>query len=282
MLITNSDKISKQLECYYENVKNWKNSENKDFDLSGYTWSPPVLGTLLTSFIVENDIDLKNIPNNQYLDTVFFSEGIDLYTVDFDFYSDKNYIPIVKIPTQSDENKRNEFLSLLINKISDICNLNHNYKVAFKYIISEFTDNLVEHSKSNYGYISFQKYSQKGYLDLCLCDTGIGFLNSYLDYNGNKDYSNIQNEIEAIEAVMKGDSTKHQVERGFGIRTSVKMIVDGLNGRIYIGSGSALSENGNKSISIQTLNWYHKGVYVVFRIPIDKLNQNFSIYKYVE
>lgn len=282
MLKTNSDKISKQLECYYKNVNNWHNSENKDFDLNGYNWSPPALSTLLTSFIVENNIAINNIPNNQYLNTIFFSKGIDLYDVDFDFYSNKNYVPVVKIPTESDEKKRNEFLSKLLNKITEICNLDNNYKSAFKYIISEFTDNLIEHSCSKYGYLSFQKYPAKGYVDLCLCDTGIGFLKSYLNYNGNKDYSHINSDIEALEAVMKGDSTKHQEERGFGIRTSVKMIVEGLCGQIIIGSESTLSVNGKNSISIQNMNWKHKGMFLVARIPINKFNENFNFYDFLE
>lgn len=282
MLKTNSDKISKQLECYYKNVKNWNNAKNKDFDLNGYLWSPPVLSTLLTSFIVENNIILRNVPNNEYLNTIYFSKGIDLYDIIFDFYSNKNYIPVVKIPTDNEEKKRNDFLSILLNKIAEICNLNNDYKTALKYIISEFTDNLIEHSNAKFGYLSFQKYPTKGYLDLCLCDTGIGFLNSYLNYEGVKDYTHINTEIEALEAVLNGYSTKNQEERGFGIRTSVKMIVEGLNGQIIIGSGSTLSENGKNSISISNLNWSHKGMFLVARIPIDKFNENFNFYNFLE
>lgn len=173
-------------------------------------------------------------------------------------------------------------LSVATQTIVTICNLPINYKTALNYLISEFCDNLIDHSKSENGYISFQYYKQNKYLDLCICDAGQGFLKSYLNYSGNKEFDHISSDIEAIEAVLEGNSTKQTKERGFGVRTSINLIVNGLGGNVVLGSGSAISSNIKKTITIEQLGWYHQGAFVVIRIPLQEIKKNFSLYDFVE
>jgi anti-sigma regulatory factor (Ser/Thr protein kinase) len=279
---TSSDKLSKQLECYYKNIQAFENSGEKEWYFEGFKWSPPLLSTLLTCYICENNIKVNDLSGSKYLDTIKFSNGINLYDIDLKLYTNKNYLPIVKIPIDNEDIKREELLSGLINKIVEICKLKLNYKTALNYLVSEFIDNLIQHSNSDKGYISFQNYPSKNYLDLCICDSGTGFLNSYKNYIGEKDFSNISNDIDAIEAVLKGYSTKQQKERGFGIRTSSKIIVNGLSGTIIIGSGSALSVNSFKNYSLDKLGWFNKGTYIIIRIPTSNFKNDFTIYDYLE
>lgn len=41
-------------------------------------------------------------------------------------------------------------------------------------LLSEISDNIVDHSRAEYGWISFQYYPQ-----MCIADAGIGLLQSY-------------------------------------------------------------------------------------------------------
>lgn len=109
-------------------------------------------------------------------------------------------------------------------------------RTPLTYLIDELTNNINDHSFAEYGSIFAQFYPSKKYLDVCICDLGIGILKSYLN---NGEYLN--SHAEAIKLAISGVSTKDRPEaRGFGISTSLEMLVNGLNGRFFLWSGDAL------------------------------------------
>lgn len=74
-----------------------------------------------------------------------------------------------------------------------------------------------------------------------------------------------------MEAALAGKSTKsNNIDRGFGISTSKKMLTEGLNGKYFMMSGNVLnihtSEINNVVELPETILW--QGVYVCLRIPV--------------
>jgi hypothetical protein len=139
-------------------------------------------------------------------------------------------------------------------------------KNALYYPIAELVTNIFEHSKDTVGFVFGQYYPSKEYLDICIVDTGRGLARAYKD-EMNLDFT----DGESIEEVLKGHSTKSQVERGYGIRTSKKVVCQGLGGQFVIVSGSAAlvsTETSEKLVSLPDFYW--QGVIVAYRIPTPK------------
>jgi len=150
------------------------------------------------------------------------------------------------------------------------------------YLIDEAVNNITDHSRTDRGYLFTQFYPKKEYLDLCIADTGISILGSY-EAVGRTD---ITSHEQAIQAALSGDSTKDDPNRGFGIRTSRRMLVKGLGGRYFLLSGNSFmfSYPGvNETIKVLPpvpgISW--PGTYLALRIPVQK-NVKFQINDYLE
>jgi len=165
---------------------------------------------------------------------------------------------------------RERVLSKINTLVNDNLNLDNNYEAAVSYLISEITDNIVEHSGIDRGWLLIQYYPTTEYLDICIIDTGKTLLGSYKDHN----VKDIDTHEKALNAAIQGISTK-DVERGTGIRTSKAISSLGLKGDFTIFSGSSIYFN-NRIINLE-VEW--PGTFVAIRIK--KGIENFSIYTYV-
>ena len=68
--------------------------------------------------------------------------------------------------------------------------------------------------------------------------------------------------------VLKGHSTKPSVERGYGVRTSKKVVCECLGGEFVLLSGSsALVASGKDQKIVDLPGFYWQGVVVAYRIP---------------
>ena len=86
---------------------------------------------------------------------------------------------------------------------------------------------------------------------------------------------------DSIGQVMIGNSTKSAKERGYGVKTSRKLICNGLNGSFLILSGNAVlivESKQEKFLELDKVEW--QGVILAYRIPLFK--QPFNIYPYLE
>lgn len=154
-------------------------------------------------------------------------------------YSSKTYIPIVNFSASRDSDAKEYVSSIVENMIIRQLNIKSNVANGLKYMVDEMLDNITEHSESERGYIFAQAYPTKGYLDICVADTGVTLLGSYQKLPDNE----IETDSEAIRAANRGLSSKNlpnAENRGFGIKTSKKMLVDGLGGQYLMISGSSL------------------------------------------
>jgi anti-sigma regulatory factor (Ser/Thr protein kinase) len=181
-----------------------------------------------------------------YLNTVSFPTGIlpDLDTrwaVNLERYRHKNYLPIISFSTNQDTdatNFRNEVLSKVNELVAQKLELQLSDVGYISYFISEFTDNIVEHSNASRGKIMLQYFPTKQYLEICILDDGITLQGAY-EACGRYDVSNNK---EAIKLAIDGHSAK-SAERGYGIPTSTNLIVKGIGGTLFIVSGDGMLAN---------------------------------------
>lgn len=154
-------------------------------------------------------------------------------------YTNKSYLPIIEFPTYY---SRIEDKGYIISTIETILGkqskLRDNIIHGIKYMLGEITDNITEHSQSPCGYILAQSYPNLGYIDVCIGDKGVTLLGSY-----NTVRNDITNDIDAMRAAQSGVSAKNlpQTEnRGYGISTTKRMLVQGMGGQYMIVSGSVV------------------------------------------
>jgi anti-sigma regulatory factor (Ser/Thr protein kinase) len=228
--------------------------------------------------------------NNGYLDTIKFGSGglkpdelgFNAFHNLLDKCSFKTYIPIISFPTDKEYTReRNDMLSAVESLLSHQAKLQPNITTGLKYLIEENVDNIVEHSDSKRGYIFSQSYPAKNYLDICIADNGITLLGSYLKMEENK----FIDHLSAMKAANSGISTKNLPDaenRGYGIRTSKNMLVNGLSGNFVMLSGNALylSSRGIDQFSAlpEIATWH--GTIVAMRIPY--MNRSFNYINFVE
>lgn len=157
-------------------------------------------------------------------------------------------------------------------------------KQIVSYFLDEMVCNMQQHSKSEKGF-AFAKYNTDlRTIDLCLADKGITIYGSfiekqlYLDLIGNSD-------AQALSLAKDGYSTKNlpnAENRGYGISSNAKLIVEGLGGVFSIMSGNALLLYDKTTINIfelpESIEW--SGTLVIARIPVD-IPESFNFYKYI-
>ena len=125
-----------------------------------------------------------------------------------------------------------------------------------------------------------QNYPLKGFLDICILETGIGLLGSYQKFN----FQDIETDVQALEQAINGKSTKQITEtRGYGIDTSRRMLVDGLKGKYFLLSGSAMyiyTGDFEQIVSlVHNVKW--SGTMLALRIP-QTVSVGFNYSSYLE
>lgn len=227
------------------------------------------------------EMSLKKTKNSDcasYLEKIYFPNGIKPDTLInwdkvLDSYKGKSYLPIINFSSDRNELQstiRERLLSKINSLIKNNLTLDEKYEAAVSYLISEITDNIIEHSGKDRGWLMVQYYPNPEYLDICIIDTGKSILGSYSDHGIEK----ATNDSEALDFALKGISTK-SIERGTGLRTSNAISSLGLQGDFALFSGNALFYKGQ----ILTIPVSWPGTFVAMRIK--KGIENFSIYTYV-
>ena len=134
---------------------------------------------------------------------------------------------------------------------------------AVHYPITEIVTNIFDHSKQDMGFIFGQFYPKKSYLDICIVDCGRGLAKVYADEKDLK-----LSDSDAIIEVFKGHSTKPSTERGYGVRTSKRVVCECLGGEFVLLSGSSASiAKGKKAKIVDLPGFFWQGVIVAYRIP---------------
>lgn len=220
----------------------------------------------------------NNIDCSNYFDAIHFPDGLTAGGTEgfnLNYYHNRSYLPIIRFPALNDRASseiRDIILSEILSKIRERLNLNMEYVNAIFYLISELTDNIVEHSEQSSGFINAQFYPTSGHMDITIIDNGMTILGTYVQ----KRVMEIDNDIRAITEAVNGRSTKDRAdERGYGLITSRNMITQGLGGRFMLYSGNGLLLDNNL-ISLPS-RW--NGTILALKIPYNI--PNFSYIAYV-
>ena len=268
-----------QLVCLYNIFKGTNFSESKDFDISNINWFSPLLILPLCAHIncFNSKYSVKESKtNHSYLDVIKFPDGIDSVSVfQKQIQANKSYIPI-SILRKEKGVERERLESLFSMLIYSVLGSVQGAQNAVHYPITELVTNIFDHSKESKGFIFGQFYPKKNYLDICIADCGRGLSNTYKEEKGLE-----LSDADSIIEVLKGHSTKPSVERGYGVRTSKKVVCECLGGEFVLLSGSsALIASGQNQKIVDLPNFYWQGVVIAYRIP--KPNSSIDISPYLE
>ena len=245
-------------------------------DFSETRFISPVFALSLIVYLSRcgKQIAFINVPD--YLELIGLSNGgikpDEMRQTEFlaalEKYASKTYIPIIDFAAGRNSDAKEVVSSIAENMIIRQLNIRSNVANGFKYMVDETLDNITEHSDSDRGYIFAQAYPTKGFLDVCIADRGINLLGSYMKLPDNE----IASDMEAIKAANRGLSSKNLPDaenRGFGIKTSKQMLVQGLGGQYLMISGSSLYIKSRNLDSFYAmphgLRW--NGTIVALRIP---------------
>ncbi len=269
-----------------EKIEAYRGDSKVEFDFANITFVQPIFLSCISALILRLRtqgfrVVLTNRSDNiaAHFRTIYFPNGLRLdqnknWKGKLRRYRGKEYIPLIYFqarPLERESFLRDNVLSMVYTLLRDNCSLPVNVYSAVIYLISEMTDNIVDHSGQSRGWISANYNSRDKYLEICLVDCGHGLLRTYLN-NGVE----IETHTEAINKALLGLSTKADKERGFGIHTSNNMTVKGLKGVFAMFTGNSLLIN-NKIVELP-VNW--RGTIVALRIPVKAWN--FKVIEYVE
>lgn len=263
--------------------------DSLQIDFSHTRFISPVFALSLIVYLSKSGKNYSFANLNEYLNMIKLGNGgirpdrmrKSEFVAAMEGYAHRTYIPIVNFPAKSESDEKDIISSVVESIIIRQLSIPSNVAIGLKYMIEETLDNITEHSDSDRGFIFSQAYPNKGYLDLCIADRGVSLLGSYQRISGNE----ITSDLEAIKAANRGFSSKNLPEaenRGYGIYTSKKMLIDGLGGQYFLLSGSCfyLKTPGFDSFYSlpDGLRW--DGTIVAFRIPYKE--HNFSYINYIE
>lgn len=217
VLINNpkNDDLVQQFGMLYSVLKDSKFGDEINFDLSNTHWLCPIIILPIAAYIVKTGsvyVKSQDQTVNNYLNNISFPKGINSAT-EFGRVTQvtKTYVPISVLERDKGserENLESMFSELVYKLLGSIPGA----KNVVYYPIAELVTNIFEHSKGTVGFVFGQYYPSKEYLDICIVDTGRGLARAY------KEEMNLDlTDGESIEEVLKGHSTKSQVERGYGI-----------------------------------------------------------------
>lgn len=256
-------------------------------DFSRTHFISPVFALSLIVYLSQcgKKVSICNIPD--YLSVIGLSSGgiqpdkmrKSEFIATMEKYSNKTYIPIVSFPATSYSDEKETISSVIESILIRQVSIPSNVAIGMKYIVEETLDNITEHSESDRGFVFAQGYRHKHYLDLCIADRGVTLLGSYKKLADNEIFS----DLEAIKAANRGISSKNlpnAENRGYGIFTSKKMLVEGLGGQYLMISGGSfyLKRPGFDSFYSLPGSMRWGGTIIALRIPYNVSDFNFINY----
>ncbi|MCK4797951.1 MAG: hypothetical protein KAT05_11240 [Spirochaetes bacterium] len=262
-----SEEYPQLLKEYFKFIRIYNNYKISSLiDLSKFTWFYPTSLLPLCNLIKNNEriciSPRENVSN--YINTVMGTT----------YSPNKSYLPIIFLPTDSTDGGR------LLNKLNiwydggKLCGGTN----AFNYLIGEFVDNIYQHSEFMNGCVLAQKYDAKGFLEIAFFDDGISIPGCF-----ERNDIAFSSDSEAIHKATNGYTTKKSIERGFGMKTSINLYVNGIGGELLIVSrGGALykSHHNNEEKLYKLSSTYElEGTLIAVRIPYPAKEVN--IYEHI-
>lgn len=292
--VDRDERIGSAFNHLFQVIQQTDNSNDMDlfWDLSNTSCFHPFF---LAPLVIYKQKCNKNIncigkPNRikGYLNTIHFDNPLEivdnsrlkevLYP-----YIKKTYLPVCQFDLC--RGNIDGLQTILQGIIKEQSEADYRITTPLSYLLGELIDNMTEHSHGKHGYIFSQYLKKEGCIDLVLGDDGITIFGSYV--RAGKYLNEINgNEVKALTFANEGRSTKNlpnAENRGYGISSSKRMLVDGLNGSFFMLSGGAFhrhDSNGSVYVKLPpTINW--NGTIILMRIPV-QIPINFNYTKYAQ
>lgn len=155
---------------------------------------------------------------------------------------------------------------------------------AISYLFDELICNIQQHAMCHDCLLFAGINPSLNSIDICISDNGISLYGSYAKSGKYTDMLG-NDSVSALFLAKDGFSTKNRPDaenRGYGISSNLKMVVDGLKGTLALISGNALYINtGEKQVFVNLpkhIEW--QGTTIVARIP-NKFPESFNLYDYI-
>jgi hypothetical protein len=248
-----------------------KEGEMLNLDFSEIEWVLPCSALLLSNKIIElcRKIDLMVIPPknekvNDYLNKIGFPLGCRL--------EGDTFLPINHFNNDDNINENISMISKHLEK-----NIDKSFGFSINYLLAELSDNIEQHSKFTQASIMTQYYPEKKYIDVGIFDNGIS-IPALFESKGIE----FSDDCDAIKKASEGQSTKEERGRGFGLQTSKKLVLEGLNGEMHIFSrkGAIILNPKDKQENFNLMKKALKGTLIYIRFSAPK--KDLKIMEYVE
>lgn len=200
-------------------------------NISNIEWVYPISLLPLVVYAKNNNININYTGNNKsienYLKEISFPNGIR--NLD---HIKENCLPIANIDWRK-KHILSKFEKHVLNPIHP--ELRNPFKINLKHFTTELQLNVKEHAKIDNYWVFAQYWPATKVCEICLADTGIGYMKSY---KGTK--YEVNNHRSAIDHVIRGFSSKKEVDRGCGVPSIIKIFAEGYRGEMGIMSGDYL------------------------------------------
>lgn len=178
--------------------------------------------------------------------------------------------PILALPKDSKD------IGRVLAKMAELHDGGERYggRNVFMYLIGELAHNVYDHSGSCNAFMMGQRRDDQQLVEISVFDDGI-------TVGGSLRRAGIilEDDVMAIAMAMNGLSSKGEGRRGYGLRSNVKMCVQGLRGRILVVSGNGAielgphgtdHENTQDAYSLKENVYHLAGTLVSVRIPFQE------------
>jgi len=177
------------------------------------------------------------------------------------------YIPFVELDNQDAKKGEQVLGKLHPDKGPYTCFGGRN---TYELLVAEITDNIYEHSKFNNSCLMAQKYKKLKFIEITALDDGITIAGSYNNVLNTKFTG-----IEGIQEALRGRSTKDAVERGFGLWTILRTVIELMKGSVLIVSGDGGFYKGKDFsdgvfLDLKEESHEFNGTLISLRYPIQK------------
>ena len=152
------------------------------------------------------------------------------------------------------------------------------------YLLDELICNIQQHAQTDKGYAYLMYNKAAKTIEIILADFGITIYGSYVAAQKHLDKLG-DSDADALNLAQNGYSVKNLPDtenRGYGISSNMKMVVDGLKGEFAVLSGSALllQAANNRKILALPPEIDFKGTMIMVRIPAE-VPDGFNLYDYM-
>ena len=184
--------------------------------------------------------------------------------------SDPTALPLSKLGTGIDDDVLGRYEETIIANVSP--GSKSSFRNALKYLTSELTTNVREHSGVDHYWLLAQYWPSTETCEIAIADIGKGYLESYRGTNYE-----VNNHHEAIRNAVEGYSSKGWVERGTGIPGTIRLFTEGYGGEIMVYTGDALWHMKERATSRYDVPISWRGVVLGLSFKM----RNVNIYPYI-